>query len=112
MPISDIERHKAERALRSYCAQHTDPELRQKLEIVYRFEGNRVYLAERRPDWQNPSVRKDEDIAQFRFGVATGLWTLYYLDRHLKWHRLQGYEPSSSLANLLPVVDAEPIFYG
>jgi hypothetical protein len=72
----------------------------------------RHYLAERRPDWRDPSIRRDEDVAKFRFVVKLRAWTLYWRDRNLRWHRFEEIPPVRGLAELLPVVDAEPIFYG
>ena len=44
--------------------------------------------------------------------MSTREWALYWRDRNLKWHRFEDCEPSDDLNDLLPVVDAEPIFYG
>ena len=112
MPISEIERHKAERALSEYCARRTDPAIRDQLEIVFRLEGNYAYIAERRPDWRDASIVRDEDVAKFRFVVKQRAWTLYWRDRNLVWHLWPDCEPTADVAELLPIVDSEPIFYG
>ena len=39
-------------------------------------------------------------------------WALYWRDRNLKWHRFDKCAAATDIAELLPVVDAEPIFYG
>ena len=69
MPLSEIERRHAEKDLAEYCARKNDHDVRHLLEIVYRIEGNVAYLAERRPDWRDPSIRRDGDVAKFRFVV-------------------------------------------
>ena len=112
MPISEIERHVAEKVLREYCTRRTDPSIRDELEIVFRLEGNEAYISERRPDWRDPSIVRDHEVAKFRFVVKTRTWQLYWRDRNLRWHRFDEYAPSRSLAKLLPIVDEEPIFYG
>jgi len=112
MPISEIERRKAERVLREYCAAKTNPAIRHELEIVYRFEGNCAFISERRPDWRDRSIIRDLDVAKFRFVVKDRAWALYWLDRNLKWHLFPDCRPSRDIGKLLPVVDAEPIFYG
>ena len=112
MPISEIERHRAEKVLREYCSQRTDPAIRDQLEIVYRLEGNYAYIAERRPDWMNPSIVHDHDVAKLRFVVKERAWTLYWRDRNLAWHRFPDCAPARDIGDLLPVVEAEPIFYG
>ncbi|MBZ0111905.1 MAG: DUF3024 domain-containing protein [Thermoanaerobaculia bacterium] len=112
MPISEIESRRAEKVLRDYCARRTDPAIRDMLEIVYRLEGNYAYISERRPDWRDRSVYRDEEIARFRFIVKERAWVLHWLDRNLKWHLFEDCPPVRDLSVLLPVVDSEPIFYG
>ena len=112
MPLSEIERRRAEVTLREYCARRLNPAIRDKLEIVHRIEGNFAYISERRPEWRNPSVRRDYDVAKFRFSVQTRKWSLYWSDRNLKWHLFEDAEPSADIGTFLPVVDSHPIFYG
>ena len=112
MPLTDIERRRAEIALREYCARRTKPHIRHLLEIVYRIDRQFAFVAERRPDWRDHSIIRDHDVAKFRFDMSTREWALYWRDRNLKWHRFEDCEPSDDLNDLLPVVDAEPIFYG
>ena len=112
MPLTDIERGRVEKALREYCARKLRPAIRHKLEIVYRIERQFAYISERRPDWRNRSVYRDHDVAKFRFDMARREWILFWQDRNLKWHRFEDYSPSRDIAKLLPIVDAEPIFYG
>ncbi len=77
MPISEIERHSAEKILREYCARRTNPAIRDQLEIVYRLEGNYAYISERRPDWMDSSIVRDHDVAKLRFVVKQRTWSLY-----------------------------------
>jgi hypothetical protein len=110
--MTDIERGRAEKALREYCARKLRPDIRHELEIVYRIAGRFAILSERRPDWQNRSVYRDHDVAKFRFDMAERKWVLLWRDRNLRWHRFENSAPATDIAELLPVVDAEPIFYG
>lgn len=112
MPISEIEKHRAEMALRGYCARLTRPEIRHELEIVFRLEGLVAFIAERRPDWSDRSVYRNHDIAKLRFSVATREWSLFWRDRNSKWHRFADCPPSANIADLLHVVRAHPIFHG
>ena len=112
MPISEIERRKAEKVLTAYCNERTDPSLRDRLQIVFRLEGNYAYVSERRPHWQDSSIVRDHDIAKFRFVVNRRAWTLYWRDSNLKWHVFPDCAPARDIAELLPVIESEPIFYG
>ena len=112
MPISEIERHRAEKVLSEYCTRRTNPAIRDQLEIVYRVEGNCAYVAERRPDWMDATIVRDHDVAKFRFVVKERAWTLYWRDRNLAWHQFPDCAPARDIGTLLLIVDSEPIFYG
>ena len=45
---------------------------------------------------------------------STGLWTLYWRDRNLKYHRYDPLDPSPRVEDLLDYLDqrANPIFWG
>jgi Protein of unknown function (DUF3024) len=45
---------------------------------------------------------------------TTGLWTLYWRDRNLKYHRYEPLDPSPQVQDLLDYLDdrADPIFWG
>jgi hypothetical protein len=53
-------------------------------------------------------------IARLHHTKTTGLWTLYWRDRNLKFHRYQPLDPSPRVRELLDYLDkhADPIFWG
>ncbi|MEV0064564.1 DUF3024 domain-containing protein [Nocardia sp. NPDC050718] len=53
-------------------------------------------------------------IACLHHAKTTGLWTLYWRDRHLKFHRYQALAPSPHVQGLLDYLDeqADPISWG
>lgn len=112
MPLTDIERAAAERALRAYCAQKLRAEVRHEVEIVYRIEGRFAYIAERRPDFRDRAQKRDHDVAKFRFDMTRRSWELFWQDRNMRWHRFTDCAPARDIGELLPMVDADPIFYG
>ena len=61
--------------------------------------------------------REDSGPDWTRFPIArltTGLWTLYWPDHNLKYHRYQPLDPSPRIQDLLDYLDsrADPIFWG
>jgi len=52
-------------------------------------------------------------IARLHHTKTTGLWTLYWRDRNLKFHRYQPLDPSPRVRELLDYLDkhADPIFW-
>ena len=61
-----------------------------------------------RPDWTR------FPIARLHYTKTTGLWTLYWRDRNLKYHRYDPLDPSPRVEDLLDYLDqrANPIFWG
>ena len=48
------------------------------------------------------------------YTTGSGLWALYWRDRHLKYHRYDRLNPSTQVQDLLDYLDthADPIFWG
>ena len=61
-----------------------------------------------RPEWTR------FPIARLRYTQATRTWTLYWRDRHLRFHRYDQLQPSPHIDDLLPEIDRDPtaIFWG
>jgi hypothetical protein len=61
-----------------------------------------------RPDWTR------FPIARPHYTRTTGLWTVYWPDHNLKYHRYQPLDPSPRIQDLLDYFDtrADPIFLG
>ena len=60
-------------------------------------------------------VKAARTIAKHRAGIkTTGLWTLYWRDRNLKYHRYEPLDPSPRAQDLLDYLNdrADPIFWG
>ena len=53
-------------------------------------------------------------IARLSYTKKTGLWTLYWRDRNLKFHRYQFLAPSPHVQDLLDHIEngGDPIFWG
>ncbi len=45
-------------------------------------------------------------IARLSYTKKTGLWTLYWRDRHLKFHRYQFLDPSPHVQDLLDHIES------
>ncbi|WP_433358519.1 DUF3024 domain-containing protein [Micromonospora saelicesensis] len=53
-------------------------------------------------------------VARLRFTRTTGIWTLYYRDRSLRFHRYDLIPPTTNVVELLDELDRDPtaIFWG
>lgn len=114
MPIPDEVRMAAERELDDYCRDAIPEHAQDRVRIGYLAKGMTITLFEIRPHFMNPSDWRTCDVARFRFNKTRSEWTLYWLDRDLKWHIYDRIVPSPDFRDLLQEVDDDPtgIFWG
>ncbi len=100
--------------MKTYCDRRVSVEVRDKIQMHHEFRGETVTLFEDRPRWNNPEEWTHQAIAQFRFNMRSGKWTLYCADQHGTWHIYTIVKPTSNLEILLSAVDDDPtrIFFG
>ena len=67
-----------------------------------------------RPPWNGKGEHTRFPIARLRYTQSTGLWQLYWRDRHLKFHKYDQMPPSSTMQRLLNHIteSKNPIFFG
>ena len=87
--------------------EHRRPPLhiRAQLDFGYRIDGQSVMIFEIRPDWQDPTVKREFPVAKATHVRTKDEWRVFWMRADLKWH---GYEPNLSVASLeefLQVVD-------
>lgn len=64
--------------------------------------------------FQVPGKFTEGSVARFRYNRKTGLWTLYWADRNLRWHIYEHIPPARDLKVLVEEVERDPtgIFWG
>lgn len=99
-----------------YCASRVPEQYRHEIRVECDIAPRHVTICECRPPW-----REDFGPEWTRFPIArlyytkkTGLWTLYWRDRNLKFHRYQFLDPSPHVQDLLDHIESgrDPIFWG
>ena len=110
MPDLDLAR------IRRYCEGRIPAHIAHLVRLEVAIKGWSVTILERRPPW-SPDVGPDWTrfpIARLRFTVSRGVWTLYWRDRNLAFHRYTRVSPSADVAVLLAEIEADPtsIFWG
>ena len=77
---------------------------------------NLVTIVERRPPWREDYGPDwtELGVARFRYTAKTGLWSLYWRDRHEKWHVYDLVAPTADVVRLIEEVDRDRtgIFWG
>jgi DUF3024 family protein len=110
LPDTDVARVK--RWCRARLPEHVRDEVRVEVDVADRY----MTIVECRPPWRG---HEDEEwtrfpIARLRYTKATGLWSLYWRDRNLRFHEYDLLPASSSVGDLLVEVERDPtaIFWG
>jgi hypothetical protein len=113
MAIPELERRRVERALDRFC-ERVPPAIRSKLTYEYQFRGNAVFLAERRPHFQDGTRHTEHVFAKFVYRPAVGGWSLRWSDRNGRWHMYEGFEDVPHFRDALREVERDPtgIFLG
>ena len=105
MAFSELERKRHERDIAKFMERRRPPpEIRPKLDLGFRLEGQSIELFEIRPD---SAKTMESAVAKTTFVRSQNRWKIYWMRRDLKWH---GYEPAPevhSLEAFLHVVDRD-----
>ncbi|MHD0307233.1 DUF3024 domain-containing protein [Rhodococcus erythropolis] len=99
-----------------YCASRVPDRLRHEIRVECDIAPRHVTICECRPPWREdfgPEWTRFP-IARLSYTKKTGLWTLYWRDRNLKFHRYQFLAPSPHVQDLLDHIEngGDPIFWG
>jgi Protein of unknown function (DUF3024) len=99
-----------------WCADQVPEHARGEISIECDLTPRHLTICECRPPWREdlgPDWSRFP-IARLHFTRTTGLWTLYWRDRNLKYHRYEPLDPSPQVQDLLDYLDdrADPIFWG
>ncbi len=75
-----------------------------------------VTVMERRAPWRGGAAEEWSSlpVARLRYTKASGTWTLYWRDRHSRFHRYQPVGPTNDIAVLIAELERDPtcIFWG
>ncbi|MFZ0229114.1 MAG: DUF3024 domain-containing protein [Mycobacterium sp.] len=104
------------RAIQSDEAGRVPEHVRDEIRVECDAAPRHLTICECRPPWREdfgPDWTRFP-IARLHYTKTTGLCTLYWRDRNLKYHRYQPLEPSLQIQDLLDYLDsgADPIFWG
>jgi hypothetical protein len=100
----------------AWAGRRVPQEINDKVRMEVDTTPSSVTILECRPPWNAPRDPNwtRHPVARLRYVQSTKLWTLYWSDRNLKFHRYDRVEPTPTIQNLLDEIDADPtaIFWG
>lgn len=110
LPETDVAR--VQRWCRARVPAHVRDQVRVEADVAERH----VTIVECRPPWRADVGAEWTrfPIARLRYTKSTGMWSLYWRDRNLRFHGYDRVPPAASVDELLSEVDRDPtaIFWG
>lgn len=108
MPENDVAR------IQAWCRGQVPERLWDELRIDCDVTPRHVTIVEVRPPWDGIGEHTRFEIARLRWVSATGRWSLYWRDRHVKFHLYARIKPTANVGRLLEYLDSreDPIFRG
>jgi len=97
-----------EAAMADFLARRRPPaEIRDKLDLAWRIDGQSVVIFSIRPLWRGDSQKIEDPVAKATYVRSVNRWRVYWQRADLKWH---GYEPHPQAVffeEFLAVVDED-----
>ena len=90
-------------AMEKFIAKRRPPiELRNKVDLAYKTEGQSVIIFEIRPSWNDQSKLIEGRIAKATYINSQKVWKVFWLRANLKWY---GYEPHLTVKTIEEFVE-------
>jgi hypothetical protein len=90
-------------ALERFLEERRPPEeIREKLDLGYRIQGQSVVIFEIRPSWTDPKKIMEYEVAKATFVNSKSHWKVFWKRADGKWH---GYEPFAIAKTIGEFVD-------
>ncbi len=99
-----------------WCAARVPEHARHQVRVECETAPRHLTIIERRAPWREDLGPEwtSFPIARLRYTATSMSWTLYWRDRHLRFHRYQPLTPTHRVEDLLAELDRDPtyIFWG
>ncbi|GAA1475083.1 DUF3024 domain-containing protein [Corynebacterium felinum] len=107
IPEDDLDR------INRWCESCVPEEYWDQVKVEADIAERHVTIVEVRPLWTGEGEYVRFPIARLRYTKSTGLWSLYWRDRNLKFHKYD-IEPTATVGTLLDHIgnSGDPIFFG
>lgn len=108
MAFNDIEKQKIKMVLDTFLEKRRPPEeIRDQLDLSYRFDNQTVIVFEVRPLFNKPDEKMEIPVAKATYERKSDSWKIYWQRANMKW---VSYDPSpvvKSLDEFLRVIDED-----
>ena len=91
-----------------FLARRRPPEeIRDRLDLAWRMEGQSVVIFSIRPFWKDESRKIEEPAAKATYNRRTNRWKIYWMRADLKWHSYPPHPEALFFEEFLAVVDED-----
>ncbi len=91
MAIETLQTLEVIEAMENFISSIRPPEdIREKLDIGYKIEGQSIIIFEIRPQWNKPEIILEHPVAKTTFVKTKNEWKVFWMRADLNWH---GYTP-------------------
>jgi hypothetical protein len=115
MALNDIERKRIEKTVSAFVEKRRPaPHIRPKLDFEFRVSGQSVELFEIRPQWDHPTIKRENSFAKATLVRTQRMWKVYWKRADLKWHSYEPVPEVAAIEEFLAVVqkDEYACFFG
>jgi hypothetical protein len=108
IPETDLSR------IRVWCRKQVPERLWDQVKVEADLGPRHVDIVEVRPPWDGIGEHTRFPIARLRYTATTGLWSIYWRDRNLKFHQYHRKRPTKTVQELLDHIadSGDAIFWG
>ena len=108
MPETDLLR------IGRWCRERVPEHLWDQVRVEAEIADRHVTIIETRPPWDGQGDWTRFAVARLRYTVKTGQWSIYWRDRHMKFHEYTKRRPTKNVQSLLDYIGShqDPIFWG
>ena len=87
MPLTELETARIEASMAEFMSRRRPPaEIRNKVDLAWRTEGQSVVIFEIRPFWKDDGEKIEEPVAKATYVRKSNRWKIYWQRADLKWH--------------------------
>lgn len=108
MAFTEPELARVESALADFLEKRRPPEeIRQKVDLAYRIEGESVVIFLLRPLWRDPTEILEHPVAKAIYQRGTHRWSIKWQRANLRWYRYDPHPEAMLFEEFLAVVDED-----
>ncbi|MFC1567681.1 DUF3024 domain-containing protein [Pseudomonadota bacterium] len=114
MAFNELDLQRIKKHVGGLCEKRSPVHLRSELRLIYKIENQSVIIFEERPNWRDPDIFTETEIAKMTLVRSHNIWKLYWMRGNLKWHSYDPLSSASNLESLVAEIDEDPLccFFG